>query len=117
VCSSDLQTTRLNVINLTGTLQQDEIINGQVSGASARVVYFANTTSSGMTGDINVVAIDGVFQNETITGNTSGATGNIIFTVPGDLLPYSGSILHLENIPPSVRSSDQIEDIKLTLQY
>ncbi len=111
------QTTRLNVINLTGTLERDEIINGQVSGASARVVYFANNTSSGMTGDINVVGIDGVFQNETITGNTSGATGNIIFTVPGDLLPNSGNILYLENISPSVRTFDQTEDIKLTLQY
>lgn len=111
------QATRLSVINLTGALEQDEIINGQVSGASARVVYFANNTSSGMTGDINVVGIDGVFQNETITGNTSGATGNITFIVPGDLLPYKGSILHLENIPPSARSPDQIEDIKLTLQY
>jgi hypothetical protein len=111
------QTTRLNVINLTGALAQDEIINGQVSGASARVVYFANTTSSGTTGDINVVAIDGVFQNETITGNTSGAVGNIISITAGDLLPFSGSILYLENRPETIRTFDQIEDIKLTLQY
>lgn len=111
------QTTRLNVVNLTGELQQDEIVNGQVSGASARVVFFANNTSSGTTGDIKVVSVNGVFQNETFTGNTSGATGNIVSIVPGDFLPYSGSILYVENIPPSVRSLDQIEDIKLTLQY
>ncbi len=111
------QTTRLNIINLTGTLAQDEIINGQVSGASARVVLFANNTSSGTTGDINVVAVDGVFQNETITGNTSGAVGNIVSITSGDLLPVSGSVLYLENRPESIRTFDQIEDIKLTLQY
>lgn len=111
------QTTRLNVVNLTGTLAQDEIINGQVSGASARVVYFANTTLSGTTGNINVVAVNGVFQNEIITGNTSGAVGNIISIATGDLLPFRGSILYLENRPETTRTLDQIEDIKLTLQY
>ncbi len=111
------QTTRLNVINLTGVPVQDEIINGQLSGASARVVLFANNTSSGTTGDIRVVAVDGVFQNETITGNTSGVVGNVISVTPGSLVPRSGTIIYLENRPQSIRTFDQIEDIKLTLQY
>lgn len=111
------QTTRLSVVNFSGSLVLDEIINGQNSGATARVAYFTSNTSSGIIEEVNVVAIDGIFLNETITGNTSGATGNIALIVSGDLLPYNGSILHLENIPPSGRVSDQIEDIKLTLQY
>jgi hypothetical protein len=111
------QTTRLNVVNLTGTPAPDEIINGQVSGASARVVYFANNNSIGTIGHIKVVSVNGVFQNETITGNTSGVTGNVTSVTPGSFVPFRGTVLYVENRPASVRTFDQIEDIKLTLQY
>lgn len=111
------QTTRLSVINMTGILERDEIITGDVSGATARVVYFANNTSTNTTGDVKVVAVNGSFQNEKITGNTSGYFGNVTSVTSGELEPYVGDVLYLENRVVSVRTFDQIEDIKITLQY
>jgi hypothetical protein len=111
------QTTRLSVINLTGIPQRDEMLNGALSGASARVVYFANTDSTNTRGDIKVVGVNGTFRNETITGNTSTITCNVTSTTVGDLEPFKGDIMYLENRVVSVRTFDQIEDIKITLQY
>lgn len=111
------QTTRLNVINLTGTPAPDEIVDGEISGASARVVYFANSNSTGTSGHIKVVSVNGVFQNERVTGNTSGASGNVTSVTFGSFAPHQGTILYVENRPQSIRTFDQIEDIKLTLQY
>lgn len=111
------QTTKLSVINLTGIPQRDEMLNGALSGASARVVYFANTDSTNTRGDIRVVAVNGTFQNETISGNTSTITCNVTSTTVGELEPFKGDIMYLENRVVSVRTFDQIEDIKITLQY
>ena len=108
-------TTKLRVINMDGTPQRDEILTGALSGATARVVYFANTSLTA--GDIKVLALNGTFQNEQITGNTSGVTGNVTSTILGELQPYKGDILYIENRPVSIRTFDQIEDIKITLQY
>ena len=111
------QTTRLSVINLTDIPQRDEMINGALSGASARVVYFANTDNTNTRGDLKVVGVNGTFQNEVITGNTSLITGNVTSTTVGELEPYRGDMMYLENRVVSVRTFDQIEDIKITLQY
>lgn len=111
------QTTKLSVINMTGSPDRDEMLVGSLSGATARVVYFANNTSTGVSGDIKVVAVNGTFQNERLTGNTSGITGNVTSVTLGDLRPYAGDMLYIENRPVSVRTFDQIEDIKITLQY
>jgi hypothetical protein len=110
------QTTKLSVINMTGRPERDEMLTGALSGATARVVLYANNTSTGVSGDIKVVAVNGTFQNERVTGNTSGITGNVTSVTLGDLRPYVGDILYIENRPVSVRTADQIEDIKITLQ-
>ena len=111
------QTTKLSVINLTDIPLRDEMIDGAISGASARVVYFANTDSTNTRGDLKVVGVNGVFQNETITGNTSLISGNVTSVTYGEFEPYKGDVLFLENRVVSVRTFDQIEDIKITLQY
>jgi hypothetical protein len=111
------QTTKLSVINMTGTPERDEMLVGALSGATARVVLYANNTSTGVSGDVKVVAVNGTFQNERVTGNTSGITGNVTSVTLGDLRPYVGDMLYIENRPVSVRTADQIEDIKITLQY
>ena len=111
------QTVKLSVINVTGIPDRDEMITGDISGASARLVYFANNTSTNTTGDLKVLAVNGTFQSERFTANTTGVTGNVTSTIIGDLAPYKGDILYVENRQASVRTYDQIEDIKLTLQY
>jgi hypothetical protein len=52
-----------------------------------------------------------------VTGGTSGATGTIAaITTPG-LQPYSGDIIYVENRVPISRADDQIEDVKLIIQF
>ena len=52
-----------------------------------------------------------------VTGGTSGATGTIsVISTPG-LQPYSGDIIYVENRVPISRADDQIEDVKLIIQF
>jgi hypothetical protein len=108
----------LTIIGKTGgNFEQDEILVGPVSGATGRVVSFANTNATGTTGILKVVDINGVFVNERITGNTSAVTANVTSTQAGELSPYKGDVLYVENRVAAIRSADQIEDIKLIIQY
>ena len=112
------QTTKLTIIGKTGgNFEQDEILVGPVSGATGRVVSFANTNATGTTGILKVVDINGVFVNERISGNTSAVAANVTSTQAGELSPYKGDILYIENRVAAIRSADQIEDIKLIIQY
>ena len=112
------QTTKLTIIGKTGgSFEQDEIVVGPVSGATGRVVSFANTNATGTTGILKVVDINGVFVNERISGNTTAVTANVTSTQAGELSPYKGDILYVENRVAAIRSADQIEDIKLIIQY
>ena len=56
---------------------------------------------------------------ESVTGHTGGS-GTIAasggFTNP-DVQPFSGTMLFLDNRDPIVRSSTQIEDINLIIQF
>jgi hypothetical protein len=108
----------LTIIGKTGgNFEQDEILVGPVSGATGRVVSFANTNATGTTGILKVVDINGVFVNERISGNTSAVAANVTSTQAGELSPYKGDILYIENRVAAIRSADQIEDIKLIIQY
>ena len=52
-----------------------------------------------------------------LTGNTSGASGTIsAISTPG-LQPYSGDLLYVENRVPIARAADQIEDVKLIIEF
>jgi hypothetical protein len=56
-------------------------------------------------------------NSATATGGTSAATGTIAgITTPG-LQPYTGDILYVENRVPISRAADQIEDVKLIIQF
>lgn len=112
------QTTKLTLIGKTGgDFEQDEIVVGPVSGATGRVVSFANTNATGTTGILKVVDVNGDFVNERITGNTSIIAANVTSIQAGELSPYKGDILYTENRVAAIRSADQIEDIKLIIQY
>ena len=58
----------------------------------------------------------GGFQiSENVT--CSGSTGTISALTAGELQPYSGSIMYVENRSPVARASDQTEDIKLIIEF
>lgn len=112
-------TTRLTVTGVTsGPLQQDEYVNGGTSGAKGKIVTFANTNGAGTEGIIKLIGLEGTFTaTETITGNTSSATATISSVANSELLHNKGEILYLENRNSVSRTADQIEDIKIIVQF
>ena len=103
---------------------EDEIITGAQSGATGRVVDFkSNTTirlvdvTMGGNTTAGFDTITGSFQaNETITA-PSGAQANTSAIVGGDLEKFSGDVLYIENRSPVTRADDQIEDVKLIIEF
>jgi hypothetical protein len=56
-------------------------------------------------------------NGETIIGGTSAATGTITGIQNPGLAPYSGDVLYVENRSPISRAADQIEDVKLVIEF
>lgn len=58
------------------------------------------------------------FANSAIvSGGTSGATATISAIETPGFQPYSGDLIYVENRVPISRASDQIEDVKLIIQF
>ena len=129
------QATTVVLTSWNGTqYKADELVTGATSGATGRVVDFTgnntlrlsdiipagNSTTAGYNG------IHGYFTNtEVIAANTTGnggsgasATANGSGAVTGgDLTRFSGDILYVENRSPVTRAADQIEDVKLIIEF
>lgn len=111
-------TTKLTLTSISGSFQNDEVLDGGTSGASARVVAFANTNANGSSGVLSVTALNGAFTaSETVTGNTSSVTATLSSVDARDLKNYFGEVIYFENRPPVTRASDQIEDVKLIVKF
>ena len=112
----------------------DELVTGATSGATGRVVDFIGNNTlrvtdiipSGNSTTAGYNSIYGYFTNtEVIAANTSGnggsgasATANGSGAITGgDLTRFSGDILYVENRSPVTRASDQIEDVKLIIEF
>ena len=96
----------------------DELMVGGTSGAQAYVVRIDGTkiyyTQNSKTGY-------GVFQNsETVTGQSSStavALKSSSAVVSGEVNRGSGELLFLENRNPINRTTTQIEDIKVIIEF
>jgi len=89
----------------------DEKITGQNSKATGNVIYINSDT-------IQVNEIVGKFEiGEVIRGNNSGVTGRLAEVKESEIKKYSGVVIYNENRSPIVRSQDQIEDIKLIIEF
>ncbi len=110
VASSFRQSFKYQLSGISGTFTVDETITSGSNTAS--LIEF--TTPSIFT----TLPVHLPFANTTsVTGGTSGATGTIaVITTPG-LKPYSGDIIYVENRVPIARADDQIEDVKLVVQF
>jgi hypothetical protein len=114
------QTTQITVSSVTssGAYTLDETITGGTSGATGKLVSFANTNASNTAGVVRVIDTDGTFSaSETITGGTSSVTATVGSAALGSLKPYTGDVLYTENRGPISRASDQIEDVKLIVKF
>ena len=110
VASSFRQSFKYQLSSISGSFSVDETIT---SGSNTASLIEFTTPSIFTTLPLNLP-----FANTTtVTGGTSGATGTIAaITTPG-LQPYTGDLLYVENRVPISRADDQIEDVKLIIQF
>lgn len=57
------------------------------------------------------------FANTASVVGATGTTGTITLVTSSELEPYSGDILYIENRSPISRAEDQIEDVKLVIEF
>jgi hypothetical protein len=110
VASSFRQSYKYQLSGISGSFAVDETIT---SGSNTASLIEFTTPNLFTTLPLNLP-----FANTTsVTGGTSGATGTIaVITTPG-LQPYTGDIIYVENRVPIARADDQIEDVKLVIQF
>lgn len=111
------QTYKLVIDNVTGSFQSDERV---FQGSNANgVMYYANSTIMRITNKKGIfnTSDDVVGLVETVSGATSGSTAKITDVRSGDLVPFSGEIMYLENVKPITRYEQQSETLKLILQF
>ena len=109
--SSFRQTFRYTVAN-TGNYTLDEVVT---SGSNTAFVVEWDATNSYL---YTTKPLNNNFANgATISGGTSGTSRTITAISTPSLDPYSGDLLYVENRVPIARSADQIEDVKLIIQF
>ena len=116
----------------------DELVTGSISKCTGRVVDFTGNNTLRLTdiipnGTSTNTGFDGIFgtfiSNSTvqdvIAANTTGAGGSGASATAngagaatgGDLKKFSGDVLYVENRSPVTRANDQIEDVKLIIEF
>lgn len=117
------QAIAVTLQTVTGTFPEDAVVTGAQSGATG-IVIDANSTVLRMAdvtkGSNTTNGFDGTagsFQNNESLLISSVAQANSTAITGGDLQKYSGDILYVEHRSPVTRSNDQIEDIKLIIEF
>ena len=106
------QRERYTFTALSGTFTTDEVVY-QTDIQLTNAIFHSNTSSS-----IYLTAVRGALNTgNTLIGVSSGATANLLFHYPPDLLVGSGEILYIENENPITRSASQTETVKIILQF
>ena len=116
----------------------DELVTGSISKCTGRVVDFTGNNTLRLTdiipnGTSTNTGFDGIFgtfiSNSTvqdvISANTTSASGSGASATAngagavtgGDLKKFSGDVLYVENRSPVTRANDQIEDVKLIIEF
>jgi hypothetical protein len=110
VASSYRQSFKYQLSSASGTFSLDETVT---SGSNTASVIEWTTPNLYTT-----LPVHKAFANSaSVSGGTSGASGTIaVITTPG-LQPYTGDIIYVENRVPISRAADQIEDVKLIIQF
>ena len=97
---------------IAGQFTPDEAVY-QTDVQLANAVFHSNTTSS-----LYVTHLRGVLNTgNTLVGQSSGASANLLFAYPPDIVQNSGEVIYFENESPITRSNSQSETIKIILQF
>lgn len=95
-----------------GAFTSDETVY-QSSVELSNAVFHSNSSAN-----IYLTHVEGTLNTgNTLVGVTSGATANLLFHYPPDLVVGSGEVLYVENESPISRSDSQTETIKIILQF
>ena len=102
---------------------EDETVTGALSGATGKVVDFKSNTTLRLvdvtTGTGTTTGYDGIAgsfrANEVLAGASASANSSAV--AGGDLKKFSGDVLYVENRSPVTRADDQIEDVKLIIEF
>lgn len=106
------QRTRFSFTPINGTFTPDEQVY-QTDVQLANGIFHSNTSSN-----VYLTHIQGTLNTgNTLTGQLSGATANLIYAFPPDLVVGSGEVLYYENENPITRSTSQSETVKIILQF
>ena len=112
------QTFRFTLTGTTGTFNVDDTVTVGSTGTSAKVVEWDSINSYLYTTlptlDISLWTDAAVINNATVSGTGTIDTAGV--DTPA-LAPYSGDVLYVENRSPISRATDQIEDVKLVIEF
>lgn len=124
------QAVTMTLQNFSGNAPSaDQLITGSDSGATARVIDWTPGTSTlrvtSVTKGSNTTngydSTPGSWvsggDGEAITFDGGGTTANTNTVTAGALKPFSGDVIYTENRSPVSRASDQIEDVKLIINF
>jgi len=106
------QRFRYVVDYISGTFVEDEAVY-QNNVSFANGVFHSNDATY-----LSLTKVRGTFNiGEPIVGVDSGAVANVVGRVPQDIVPFSGSVLYIENVNPIPRSNSQTEQLKILLKF
>lgn len=103
------QTTILTMTSPSGSFALDGTINQSSSGASGKIAKYDSTTNK-----IYLTSVSGTFNTSAISG--AGTATSVAVTNPR-MVTLSGDVMYLENRKAITRYPDQIEDVKVIIQY
>ena len=110
---ANVQYTKLNVGNISGTFVEGETLNNSTTGQNG-VAKIIKVESNHVL--VNVVK-GPISQNDILTGSTSGTTCEVITIVPHILENYSGDMLYLENRTAITKIENQSETYRLIIKF
>lgn len=97
---------------ITGVFEQDETVF-QTTMNSANGYFHSNNETT-----LFLTSVKGTLNTgETIVGNKTGATANLLYYLPPDIVVGSGEIMYVENLHPITRANNQTETTKFVLQF
>ena len=105
------QTYKYTLSGVSGTYVLDEVVT---SGSNTATVVEWDSVGSIL---YTTLPLNQEFANAAVVTGAGGATGTIAVIDDPGLEPYSGDLLYVENRVPIGRADDQIEDVKLVIQF
>ena len=108
------QTTNINLVAGTD-YALDEIVYQGSSVSNATFIGYVNAQSSNQ---LKLSKVKGTITvGSVLIGATSGTSRTVVSKVNPEFQPYSGDIVHVENITKTQRAEGQAENIKFVVRF